>query len=107
MNTGQRSSKRNIAGRATGVDGFSTAPRILDIFVGGCGLQSSANDISDYVKKKGFDCLKCTQIESKSEWRKCYKVSVNADDRDLLLNADYWPKGIHVGKFFKPKSNSN
>ena len=103
----QRASRRNIAGRATGSVSFSTAPRVLDVFVGGCGLESTEKDIFDYVQKKGVNCLKCTTLESKSEWRKCYKVSVNADDRDALLDAEYWPKGIHVGKFFKPKSSSN
>ena len=105
--SGQRGSRRNIVGRATGADTFSTAPRVLDVFVGGCGLQSTDKDIFDYVKKKGINCLKCITLESKSEWRKCYKVSVNSDDRDTLLDADYWPKGIYVGKFFKPKSLSN
>ena len=78
-------------------------PRILDVFVGGCGLDANDSTIANYYQKHNAQILKCEQLDSKSEWYKSYKISVAADNRDALLDANFWPKGIFVGKYYKPR----
>ena len=104
---GPSSRRSNIAGEGLAVPGLSTGQRVLDIFVGGCSVDSTMATISDYVSNKGVPPLKCTDLASRSEWHKCYKLSVNAENRDKLLDPNFWPTGIFVNKYFRPKNMSN
>ena len=70
--------------------------------------QTTTDAIVDFCKDGGVEVLKCELLQSKSQWHKCFKVSVKADLRDSLLEAEFWPENIYVGKFLKPTSlNSN
>ena len=100
---GQKPRRVNINGtRAAVSSGLTSGLRILDIFVGGCGLQTSADEISNYCRDNDVIVKKCESIETKSEWYKSYKISIDASIRDKLLDAEFWPEGIFVRKFFRP-----
>ena len=102
---GRKTTRRHISGKRDSDAGFKTVQRTLDIFLGGCGLDTQESIIMDYCKKYGVEPLKCEQLQTKSEHHKCYKISVNADDRPTLLNAEFWPKGSFVNKFYKTRSS--
>ena len=95
--------KSVISGTKPVGNGLSSDTRILDIFVGGCGLDTTEDDIFKYCNDNGVNLKKCELLQSKSEWYKSFKVSVIADNRDELLKSEFWPKGIFVRKFFRPK----
>ena len=100
---GQKPRRVNINGTKAAVSsGLTSGLRILDIFVGGCGLQTSADEISNYCRDNDVIVKKCESIETKSEWYKSYKISIDASIRDKLLDAEFWPEGIFVRKFFRP-----
>ena len=80
---------------------------MLDVFVGGCSLESTELSISDYATNKGVHFIKCASLPSRSEWFKCFKISVIPANRDKLLEANFWPEGIVVGKYFRPRSANN
>ena len=103
---GAPSRRRNVLGSGAANPGLSTAPRVLDIFVGGCNNTATEENLKNFVSSKGINCLKCSILPSKSEWRKCFKITVNANERDQLLEANFWPQGITVGKYFKPINNN-
>jgi len=82
------------------------APRILDVFVGGCKTDSKAEDIMNYCKDSmGIIAKNCEQLVSKSVWSLSYKLSVEAADCDKLLFGEMWPKGIFVRKFYKSRAS--
>ena len=95
--------RNNISGKRSSDAGLQTAPRILDVFLCGCGLNTTETNIMEYCKKYDVPPIKCDSLESKSDHHKCYKISVSAEYRDKLLDAEFWPRGIFVGKFYKPK----
>ena len=97
----------NISGTGAAVAGLSAGPRVLDVFVGGCSLESTELSISDYATNKGVHFIKCASLPSRSEWFKCFKISVIPANRDKLLEANFWPEGIVVGKYFRPRSANN
>ena len=80
--------------------------RILDIYVGGCKNETTADIINDYCRKYGVNIKKCELLPKKSDWVQSFKVSVNFEDREKLLKGDFWPTGIYVRKFFKGKSRN-
>ena len=100
----QYTSRRNISGKRTSDVRLRAAPRILDVFLGGCGLDTTPEIIMDYCKKYDIELTKCESVASKSEHHKCFKVSVSAENRDALLDGEFWPVGTFVGKFYKRKA---
>ena len=104
-------SKRNIrksviSGTKSDTNGLSSGSRILDVFVGGCGVETTENSIVHYCTVNGVNVRKCEVLDGKSEWTKSFKVSIEANKRDDLLNADFWPKGIFVRKFFRARKTT-
>ena len=103
----KKTSRRNISGKRTSEVGLQAAPRILDVFLGGCALDTTPQHIMDYCKKYDINPKECEFLTSKSKHHKCYKISVFSIDRDTLLDADFWPIGTFVGKYYKPKVSIN
>ena len=42
-----------------------------------------------------------------SDWFKSFKVSVTEEDRDKLLDGEFWPCGVIVRKFFKGRARND
>ena len=75
--------------------------RDLDIFVGGCSVESSEQELLDYCEEKNIPQKGIERLLTKSTWHQPYKLTVAAEDRDRLLSPELWPSGIFVRKFFK------
>ena len=99
-------SRRHISGSKRSDAGLKAAPRTLDVFLGGCGLETTPNDISDYCSKYKVTPKNCESIHSRSGHHKCYRITVASEDRDTLLDAQFWPVGIFVGKFYRRKAQA-
>ena len=80
--------------------------RDLDLFIGGCSLESSETDITDHCSSLGITQKSIVMLETKVDWYKAYKLTVCATDRDKLLEPSVWPEGVFVRKFFKARVNS-
>ena len=89
--------------------GLKSCTPFYDIFVGRCTIDTVENDLIDYCKQSGItvDNSKCVLIESKSTHTKAFKLTVNDRDRQEMLKSEFWPEGIIVRKFYKPKSDKN
>ena len=98
---------RNIAGnREPGNGSFRGAGRVSEVFVGGCLLESTEDQLTDFCRENGVALRKCESLNSKSVWYKSYKISVDFSDRDSVLNTDFWPRGIFVRKFYMPRQRT-
>ena len=96
--------RRNIIkGRRNSGSEISGGDRILDIYVGGCNNGCTVENVTSYCNKNGIVIKKCELLTSASEWTKSFKVSATQDDREKLLDGDFWPQGIYVRKFFKAR----
>ena len=95
------------SGRGSGSgSGLSGVQRIFDVFVGGCDLETSDDDIKTFCSSNEVNVKKCESIPTKSEWYTSFKVSVLLSDRDKLLNADFWPRGVFVRKIFRARQGT-
>lgn len=95
---------RNIVG--TGLSsgaGLTGVQRVFELFVGGCALDTTEREITMHCQEKGVSIRKCEMLNTKSEWYKPFKVSVNAVDREKVLDAAFWPESIFVRKFQRPR----
>ena len=97
--------QKNISGtRATSTSGRLTgAPRIFDAFVGGCKNETSVQDIEEHCQSLGVTVKKCENLPNKSQWYSSFKISAEWNDRETILNAEFWPQGVFVRKFYTPR----
>ena len=106
-NQTHRRENRNIPGnREPGNSAFKGASRVSEVFVGGCLLDSTDNQLIEFCKDSGVELKKCESLNSKSAWYKSYKISVDFSDKDKVLSNDFWPKGIFVRKFYMPRQRT-
>ena len=94
---------KNIAGTASKSVGLAGAPRVVDIYVGGCSLETTSQNIEDFCRKNDVVCRKSEELKTKSEWYKSFKISITSGDRDKVLSPEIWPEGVFVRKFFSSR----
>ena len=41
---------------------------------------------------------------SRAQWCRAYEISVDADVKDTVFSAEFWPEGIYVRKFFNARN---
>ena len=82
------------------------AKRFEDLYIGNCDLQVTVESLSLYISKEmGVKVQKCEALETRSTVSKSFKVSLNINDRQKLLNPDIWPEDIICRKFYNPRQN--
>ena len=101
---GSNARNKLIAGRRTSDSDIAANERVFDVYVGGCKPQSTEDSIKAFCSKYSINLKKCESLRNSSEWIKSYKISLTAGDRDTVLNADFWPTGVFVRKFFRGKA---
>ena len=83
--------------------GLMGAARMIDIFVGGCSSGTTSEQVAQYCKYGDIELKTCESLESKSKYYESFKITAVFTDKDKLLNPEFWPMGVFVRKFFKPK----
>ena len=83
--------------------GLAGVERVVDVFVGGCKIDTIDTHIIEHCKSSNVDAKKCESLPTKSEWYSSFKVSVCMTDREKILNPDFWPCGVFVRKFFRAR----
>ena len=58
----------NISGTRPASTGLSSGQRVLDIFVGGSGLETTEEEIKNYCTVNKISVKKCETVVTKSEW---------------------------------------
>ena len=98
---GRSFSSRNILGtRSDNATGLIGVQQIMEVFIGGCGLDTVEADIISHCQANDISPKKCEEISTVSEWQKSFKLSVLATDRDKVMTPDFWPMGVYVRKYF-------
>jgi len=102
--------RRRVIGTSNGNGALKAATqnmRQLDIFIGGCSLESSIDDIKNHCSNKGIVVRNICDLETRALWYKAFKLTVNADDREKLLVPEAWPEGVFVRKFFNARGTND
>ena len=102
----KKKSKSVVVGSRRNADGggIKGAKRYADLYIGNCDLDVSVDSlISHVIKETGIKVHKCESLKSKSIVSKSFKISLNVNDRQKLLNPDIWPEDIVCRKFYNPR----
>ena len=80
------------------------AVRYADIYIGGCYKNVTVGDIEGYCRDNlNVKFEKCIALETKSTRFNSFKLTLEFEDRNKLLNGDLWPKNVVVRKFTQPR----
>ena len=87
---------------------FKGLAKTLDIYVGNVVMESSSDDISDYVANElEINVVNCEELKSQYVRNtKSFKLTVAAGDREQLLHPNLWPESVTVRKFYSSRSRS-
>ena len=85
---------------------IKSAKKQGDLYVGNCDLEVTTDSLSSYIlKETGIRVVACVELETRSTISKSFKVTLNMQERQKLLNPDVWPEEIICRKFYKPRKN--
>ena len=93
-------SKEPVSGGLMGVE------RVQELFVAGCNLDTTEKCIIDYCADNGVVIKKCESLVTKSMWYTCFKLSVTYNSVDTLLDSEFWPNGVFLRRYYKPRRNN-
>ena len=103
----QRKHKRR-AKAVTGVvrsNKLSGAPEpSRDVFVYRVKKNTQADDIRDYMDDQGICVRDIKKISHEDAMFDSFKVELKMADLTAVVNAQFWPEGVNVRRFFKPRN---
>ena len=106
----QNKRKEGILGnRKNDTSLFKASRKTYDLFIGRVHLDVSGNSIQKYmnnVLKVKPICISLIESIHKYKHFNSFKVTVDADIRDSLLDPDLWPENVVVNKFFSRKQHN-
>ena len=80
---------------------FKSANRSIDLYIGRVDIDVKEDDIIKYINDNfSIDQVKIEKLNINATNYNAFKLAVNFSDREKLLNADMWPCGIIVNKFY-------
>ncbi|KAK9753677.1 hypothetical protein QE152_g1847 [Popillia japonica] len=98
--------KRNSAlkttfGTADGIK-LKGAIRYSHLHVYGLHPLTTVSEVEEYLKSKGFNSSKCTQLQSKRpEEYASFKISVPFNSLEDAKNPNIWPSGVSINRFLE------
>ena len=80
--------------------------KTLDVYIGRCDASVTSELITEYIESElKVGVVGCLCVSADQSSIKSFKVTVQASDRDKLLEASLWPENVCVRKYFKPKNH--
>ena len=105
----RRKSRKFLTGsNTTNTGNFCGVEETRDLYVGRCNQRVEINDIKEHIRREfSFESVKCIQISNDESPTKSFKVTVLADQLDLMLNSDKWPANIRIRRYFMRFNQKN
>ena len=93
---------RLTGARKVGITSMKAVRPTADIFLGRVDKSVDKDVIVEYIKEN-FSIIvqNIENIRIHSEFYNAFKITVFSDEREKLFNAELWPEGLIVNKFYK------
>ena len=86
-----------------GNGGLIGVERIFDLYLGGCATHTSIGDALSHIKDQCNINAECEALQCSSRFFKAFKITVKASEKEKLLSASIWPRGVFINNYFKPR----
>ena len=77
--------------------------RTFDLYLGGCATQTSESDVVSHIRDPCNIEAKFEELQCSSNFFKAFKITVKAFEKENLLFALIWPRGVFINYYFKPR----
>jgi len=84
---------------------FCSSKPVKHIYIGGCSTDSTVDSLRQYCRDQEIDVKDVTELKTRSEYYKSFKLTVDSSLYDGVMNEDMWPQGIIFRRYFLPKNN--
>jgi hypothetical protein len=99
-----------IGRRASGCS-VRSVPRRLVCFVGRLDIETSAEDLTEFLSQAGIKGVRCTKIKPKQDQKyfsAAFRVSCEESSKDIFYNESIWPAGVELRDWiFHPKDGEH
>ena len=80
---------------------FKGAERCIDIYIGRCSENVTPEMLEDYMKTDlNIQLRKCQQLSTKVPYSSAFKVTVNDNYKNIMLDPESWPEGVICRRFY-------
>ena len=94
-----------IKGQKTVTGMFKSAARSADLYVGRCDKSVTKDTIKNFcIEEIKVPLLACQCISRDDSDVKSFKLTVSYEFLGKLLDPALWPEGVHVRKFYIPRT---
>lgn len=84
--------------------GLKAVEKKTQIYISRLHPDTTLSDVTEFLKEK-FPEVKCEKGQSKyPENYSSFKITIDENHFDLIMNPDLWPRGIYINKFFRSKN---
>ena len=88
-----------------GILSWKGADLTASFYVGNIDVGANTEEIKDYIESQNVKVVELEDIARRHNRFKSLKLVIKKKDIELIKNADFWPKGIIVRKFFRKSNN--
>lgn len=81
-------------------------PRLFDYYTGFWSLNSTKDSVKQIIEKFA-KVESIIELKPKYDYYKSYHFQVLSNYKDSILNAENWPEGIRIKRFFKTKDTTH
>ena len=101
----KRYNKMMIVGTSgNGKDKLRSQKRRFSLFVSRLKPDVTDDDVKDFVDRMFDVTCDCEKLETRYDTYSSFKINVNCNDISMFFDAEKWPAGVLVRKFFSPRS---
>lgn len=95
-----------MKGKKSFTGAFKGVKQTLDVYIGRCEKSVSVSDLVDYIKTElKIEALACDCLSNEIFYLKSFKVTVYAENREIMFNPEMWPEDIIVRRYFRAKQH--
>ncbi|KAL3279357.1 hypothetical protein HHI36_016863, partial [Cryptolaemus montrouzieri] len=101
----QNSRPAPIRGNKAGASGLKMAKQYDWLFVSGLSTDTTPQDKIKFVQDSGKDGCTCEKIKTRKERKySCFRFDVPRREKNIILDARFWPAGTTVNSFLNLRS---
>ena len=86
-----------------GNGGLIGVERTIDPNLGGCAIHTSVSDVLSHINDQCNINAECEALQCSSRFFKTFKLTIKASEKEKLLSASIWPRGVFINNYFKPR----
>ena len=105
--------RRMITGSKTNpskISSSNSGPKLWHLFIGKLKKETTEDDLKEYLEDNGVTISEIRKLKPVNEFQAksgAFRVSIDINCKDAVMNADLWPDNVQVCDWFlKPKNGS-